>query len=123
MRARVDSRYWGIRDTNAKDPGADEVTKYSGGYQVRVKILNYDNGREIINYLRTEEELDMTVYFTRTYSSWEPGTNENSNGLVRQFVPRGIAIASRLQRTRIDDGAAKSPFEIKLIWRAPHEVC
>lgn len=51
--------------------------------------ITYDNGREFAWHKVIEAETKMTVYFAHTYSPWERGTNENTNGLLRQFIPKG----------------------------------
>jgi IS30 family transposase len=51
--------------------------------------LTLDNGREFARPLELEKKLDLPVYFARPYHAWERGTNENTNGLLRQYLPKG----------------------------------
>ena len=53
-----------------------------------VHSITNDNGSEFARYKKTSEALDTKVYFSRAYRSWERGTNENTNGLLRQYFPR-----------------------------------
>mgnify|MGYP001616242685 FL=1 len=50
--------------------------------------MTYDNGAEFSGYDIIEEQTGLTVYFAFPYHSWERGTNENTNGLLRQFYPK-----------------------------------
>ena len=58
-------------------------------YKDRVHTLTYDNGREFSEHERMAAELDAHIYFAHPYSSWERGANENTNGLIRQYFPKG----------------------------------
>lgn len=51
--------------------------------------LTLDNGTEFAQHQRVAEKLKCDIYFARPYHSWERGTNENANGLVRQYFPKG----------------------------------
>ena len=51
--------------------------------------MTNDNGPEFFEYLRTADTLNANVYFNDPYASWQRGTNENTNGLIRQCFPRG----------------------------------
>ena len=53
------------------------------------RSLTLDNGREFARPLELEKKLDMPIYFAHPYHSWERGTNENTNGLLRQYLPKG----------------------------------
>ena len=53
------------------------------------KTLTTDNGSEFIEHGRLSARLGFKTFFANPYSSWERGTNENTNGLVRQYCPRG----------------------------------
>ena len=50
--------------------------------------MTYDNGSEFSGYDTIEEQTGLTAYFAFPYHSWERGTNENTNGLLRQFYPK-----------------------------------
>jgi IS30 family transposase len=51
--------------------------------------MTYDNGKEFSFHKDIEDQTNFTVYFAHAYSPWERGTNENTNGLLRQFIPKG----------------------------------
>lgn len=54
------------------------------------KTLTLDNGTEFSDWERLEKGSSMTVYFAYPYHSWERGTNENTNGLLRQYFPKTL---------------------------------
>jgi IS30 family transposase len=54
-----------------------------------IKTITSDNGKEFANHERIAEDLGIDFYFARPYHSWERGANENLNGLVRQYFPKG----------------------------------
>lgn len=54
-----------------------------------VKTLTYDNGKEFALHREIDKELLSNGYFAHPYHSWERGLNENTNGLIRQFFPKG----------------------------------
>ena len=50
--------------------------------------ITYDNGVQFSEHETTERDLKMSIYFAYPYHSWERGTNENTNGLLRYFLPK-----------------------------------
>ena len=56
-----------------------------------VKSITFDNGKEFAKHKKIEKALNAKVYFAHPYSSWERGTNENTNGLIRQYLPKGTS--------------------------------
>jgi IS30 family transposase len=52
------------------------------------KTLTLDNGTEFSDWERLEKRSNMTIYFAYPYHAWERGTNENTNGLLRQYFPK-----------------------------------
>ena len=60
--------------------------------------ITYDNGTVFSEYEMTEKAIKTTIYFCNAYHSWERGTNENANGLLRQFFPKKSLFAIITQR-------------------------
>ena len=54
-----------------------------------VKTITCDRGTEFANRANIEKRLHCDVYFADLYCAWRKGTNENSNGLLREFYPKG----------------------------------
>ena len=50
--------------------------------------MTYDNGREAAAHETVTAAIGMKFYFAKTYASWQRGTNENRNGLVRFYLPK-----------------------------------
>ena len=63
----------------------------------RVETVTADNGTEFHDYERVERLTGVRFYFARPYHSWERGSNENANGLLRQYLPRGVSMAGLTQ--------------------------
>ena len=64
-----------------------------------VHTLTYDNGKEFAYHQTVAEGLDAQGYFAHPYHSWERGLNENTNGLIRQYLPKGSDFHSRARRS------------------------
>jgi IS30 family transposase len=58
----------------------------------RFKTITADNGTEFHDYLQLERTTGVAFYFATPHHSWERGTNENTNGLIRQYVPKGTSM-------------------------------
>lgn len=61
------------------------------------KTITVDNGTEFHGYRQVERATGVTIYFATPYRSWERGTNENTNGLIRQYWPKGLSMAGLTQ--------------------------
>lgn len=59
--------------------------------------ITYDNGSTFADHEMTEEQTGISIYFANPYHSWERGTNENANGLLRQFFPKKSSFATITQ--------------------------
>jgi IS30 family transposase len=63
----------------------------------KIKTMTFDNGKEFAGFKQLEQGLKMRSYFAQPYHSWERGTNENTNGLLRQFFPKGMDFSTVVQ--------------------------
>ena len=55
----------------------------------QIKTITADNGKEFARHQEIAKELNVDFYFAKPYHSWERGANENTNGLIRQYFPKG----------------------------------
>ena len=89
----------------------------------RVRTITLDNGTEFHDYERVERKHGVKFYFATPYHSWERGTNENTNGLVRQYFPKGTCLRHATQDD-CDYAAAElnNRPRLRLGFRTPAEV-
>lgn len=87
------------------------------------KSLTYDNGVEFTKHKRFTELTDMPVYFAHPYSSWERGTNENTNGLIRRVYSKKTDFrhVTKTQWKQMEYLLNNRPRKV-LAYRTPNEV-
>jgi len=69
------------------------IRRHGGAFE----SVTADNGTEFHDYRRIEARTQALFYFARPYHSWERGSNENANGLIRQYLPKGASMAGLSQ--------------------------
>jgi len=92
-------------------------------HKERCHTVTLDNGSEFANHLEFAQALQTDVYFAKPHHPWQRGLNENTNGLLRHYFPKG---ANLLKVTieevqRVADRLNHRPRKC-LGWRTPHEV-
>ncbi len=80
------------KETNKK------LLKLINSLDTEIKTITADNGTEFHGYKEIEKKTGVKFYFCTPFHSWERGTNENTNGLIRQYLPKGESMASLTQR-------------------------
>ena len=87
------------------------------------KTMTYDNGLEMANHKWLTQNTGMDIYFAHPYSSWERGTNENTNGLIRRFLPKGTNFNEvSLERLKqIENNLNNRPRKV-LGFKTPNEI-
>lgn len=103
---------------------ANEFSKELGRIPKRMrKTMTYDQGSEMSSHEKITQKTKIKVYFSHGGSPWERGTNENTNGLVRQFFPKGTDFTrvSRKEIKRVEKLLNGRPRKV-LNWKKPEEV-
>lgn len=74
-----------LMSKNAKEV-EDKISSFNS--PIPIHSITFDNGREFTNHQKIAQKLDCQVFFAFPYHSWERGLNENTNGLIRQYIPK-----------------------------------
>ena len=61
------------------------------------KPLTYDRGKEMAEHEQLAQWLAIQIFFADSYSPWQRGTNQNTNGLLRQYLPKGTDLSGCIQ--------------------------
>jgi IS30 family transposase len=87
------------------------------------KTMTYDQGSEMALHETLSAQLKMDIFFCDPHSPWQRGSNENANGLVREYLPKGMDLSkiSHQQLTAIEHSLNHRPRRI-LNYHSPHEV-
>lgn len=87
------------------------------------KTLTLDNGKEFSEHDQLAAEASLKIYFAKPYCSWQRGTNENTNGLIRQFFPKGTDLAHIPEHrfTKVQDLLNNRPRK-RLGYQTPNEI-
>ena len=111
-----------------KNGGADAaLSGFSRGLsrvpQAMRVSMTYDQGKEMARHVELAKKLKIKVYFCDPHSPWQRPTNENTNGLIRQYLPKGIdlSIYSQKELDKIAESLNNRPRKV-LGFRTPLEV-
>ena len=87
------------------------------------KTLTYDNGTEMAQHKLFTKNTNIKVYFAHPYSPWERPTNENSNGLIRDYFPKGtdFSLVSKARLKQVQNELNERPRKV-LDMCTPKEV-
>ena len=89
----------------------------------QIETITYDNGKEFASHAQIATSLGALSYFAKPYHSWERGLNEHTNGLFRQYFPKGsdLSILSDADVQRVEDKLDSRPRKI-LGYQTPREI-
>jgi IS30 family transposase len=77
---------------------SQRAVRLIGRHAGKFETVTADNGTEFHGYSTIERRTGVRFYFARPYHSWERGSNENANGLLRQYLPKGQSMAGLSQQ-------------------------
>ena len=93
-----------LEDRKAETYNRRTIEAFARHPELPTLTFTVDNGMEFSRFKELEKALTTEVYFATPYHAWERGTNENTNGLLRQFFPKGYDL-SKVDQTEIQDRA------------------
>jgi IS30 family transposase len=112
-----------ILDSRHSTKVSQAVIELLRPHKAQCKTLTFDNGKEFAEHEFIAKSLQADVYFAHPYCSWERGLNENHNGLLRQFFPKGRSLLN-VDQVEVDEAIYRLNHRPRkcLGYRTPHEV-
>jgi len=111
------------KDSNSVNKALLKLKEYYGENMSKVfRTITADNGSEFSGLSEILQQFGIEAYFAHPYSSWERGTNERHNGLIRRFIPKGKSIEDISEETikRVEQWLNNFPRKI-LGYKTPKE--
>lgn len=112
-----------VADRKAETFNSAALPVYQGVPEALRQTLTLDNGKEFSRFKELEDGTGLKIYFADAYAAWQRGTNENTNGLLRYYFPKGTDFRrvsdAKLAKTvaRLNNRPRKC-----LGYRTPHEI-
>ncbi|NJD86296.1 IS30 family transposase, partial [Candidatus Erwinia dacicola] len=119
------SRIYLTKKVFSKDSAevAAAIISMMSGYKDVCHTITFDNGREFTRHKEVADALEAETYFAHPYASWQRGLKENTNGLLRQFIPKGTDLTAVTDdELRKYQGALNSRLRKCLGFRQPSVV-
>jgi IS30 family transposase len=120
------SRYTVLLRVERKDTATVTAALIAGLGQLgaeRLKSLTWDRGTELAAHPTVTANLGLSIYFCDPKSPWQRGTNENTNGLVRQYLPKGEYLSDYTQEMLNEIAARLNSRPRKVLdFRSPSEI-
>ena len=112
-----------IKDTTAAETAQAVAERLALLPQWMRQTMTVDNGHENANHEQIAKTLGIKIYFAHPYHSWERGTNENTNGLIRWYLPKKTDFATIAdERIREIEHRLNTRPRKRLGWRSPLEA-
>ena len=110
-------------DKKASTMNAQSIMSFLKLPTYRRKTLTVDNGKEFSQFKELEQETGLKVYFADPYAAWQRGTNENTNGLLRFYFPKGTDFHAlpEMELEQIIEKVNQRPRKC-LNYQTPHDV-
>jgi IS30 family transposase len=112
-----------LADKKAATMNAQSIISFQKLPKAKRQTLTVDNGKEFSQFKELEAETGLRVYFADPYAAWQRGTNENTNGLLRFYFPKGTNFLA-ITEEELDLIIKKVNYRPRkcLNYRTPHEV-
>jgi IS30 family transposase len=109
--------------TREAEPVATAISELLKAHKDKVHTITFDNGKEFAKHEAIAKKLEANVYFAHPYSSWERGLNENTNGLLRQYFPKGTDFA-KVSATAVSKALEQLNHRPRKVlgFKSPYEV-
>ena len=119
------SRYTLVCQAHTKEalPVCEAIIEMLRPHKLVCHTITFDNGKEFAQHQHVADCLDAKVYFAHPYCSWERGLNENTNGLLRQYFPKGTDL-QQITQIQVQDAVYALNHRPRkcLGYKTPHEV-